>query len=96
MKTKEDEIMDFLHEKIFDAILVSSTVSPKVKEATQRTISYLQQRDAKGMIEYFWHCVKGSDRSIEFAGQLKQEGFARFEDVMEEFRRRFNEKWLNS
>jgi len=37
-----------------------------------------------------------TDNAIQFSKRLKDEGQPRFEDVFEEFRDRFNEKWLKS
>jgi len=94
--SKEDQIMDFLNEKIFDPILNSPTAPREIKEGTQRTIDYLRQRDAQGMIDYYWACIIGSNRSIEFSRKMRAAGFPRFEDIIEEFRDRFNAEWLKS
>ena len=48
------------------------------------------------MVQYFWSAVIGTEKSISFAQRMKQEGFARFEEVLEEFRVKFNDKWINS
>ncbi len=36
--TKEQELMKFLHEKVFDPILTSNTVPAKIKQGTNITI----------------------------------------------------------
>ena len=56
----------------------------------------MSQRDAAGMVQYFWSAVIGTERSIGFAHRMREEGFARFEEVLEEFRIRFNDTWLRS
>lgn len=94
--TKEQEIMKYLNLKIFDPVLNSKTASEKTKKGVRLTIMRLNERDAKGMIQYFWSAIVGTDKSIPFAELLKQEGFNRFEDILEEFRVEFNDKWLNS
>lgn len=92
--TKEQEIMSFLHEKVFDEILSSPKASNKLKSGVNLTITRLNQRDAEGMVKYYWSAVIGTDRSIGFAKMMKEEGFLRFEEVLEEFRERFNDNWL--
>lgn len=92
--TKEREIMDFLHERVFDPILQSTTASETLKRGVRLTIVRMEQRDANGMSDYFWHAVKGTDPSIAFASRMRQEGFDRFEEAIEEFRVRFNDRWL--
>lgn len=92
--TKEQEIMEFLHEKVFDEILSSPRASNKLKSGVNLTISRLNQRDAKGMVQYYWSAIIGTDKSIGFAKIMKDEGFSRFEEILEEFREKFNDNWL--
>ena len=92
--TKEQEIMQFLHEKVFDEILSSLKASTKLKSGVNLTITRLNQRDAKGMVQYYWSAIIGTDKSIGFAKMMKNEGFSRFEEIVEEFRERFNDHWL--
>jgi hypothetical protein len=94
--TKEQEIMYFLHEKVFDEILSSPKASKKLKSGVNLTITRLNQRDAKGMVQYYWSAVIGTDKSLGFAKMMKEEGFSRFEEVLEEFRERFNDHWLKN
>lgn len=94
--TKEQEIMCFLDEKVFQPVLTSNTASKELKAGVRLTITRLKERDAAGMLQYFWSAVIGTDRSIGFSRRMKQEGFARFEEVLEEFREHFNDEWLNS
>jgi hypothetical protein len=70
--------------------------SKELKAGVNLTITRLRQRDAIGMVQYFWSAVIGTEKSISFAQRMKQEGFARFEEVLEEFRVKFNDKWINS
>ncbi len=89
---KEREIMDFLHERIFDPILASPHASEKLKQGVRLTIMRLEQQDAAGMIQYYWPAIVGTERSIGFAAQVRKEGFARFEEAIDEFRVRFSDK----
>ena len=93
--SKEQELMNFLHANVFDPILNSTNASSKVKSGVNLTIARMNKLSAAKMIQYFWSALV-TENSINFSKQLKQEGLNRFEDVMEEFRDIFNEKWLKS
>jgi hypothetical protein len=54
----------------------------------------MSQRDAAGMIHYFWSAVVGTERSKGFAAQMRREGFDRFEEAIEEFRACFDKPRL--
>ena len=56
----------------------------------------LQERDAVGMVSYYWSAIVGTDPSIAFAARLRQEGFDRFEEAIDEFRIRFDDRFLNA
>jgi hypothetical protein len=92
--TKEREIMHFLHERIFDPILQSPQASDKLKQGVRFTIMRLEERDAAGMIQYYWSAIVGTERSIGFAALMRKEGFGRFEEAIDEFRVHFNDKFL--
>lgn len=94
MMTKEQEIMQFLHERVFDPVLNSPTASNSLKQGVRLTIVRMEQRDALGMIQYFWSAVTGTEKSIGFAKMMKDEGFDRFEEAIDEFRTRFSDLWL--
>lgn len=94
--TKEEEIMAFLSTHVFDPVLNSKTASRELKSGVNLTISRLKGRTAEGMVHYFWSAVIGTERSVSFSKRMKEEGFDRFEEVLEKFRDRFNDKWLNS
>jgi hypothetical protein len=83
-----------LHLRVFDPILSSNHATAKLKQGTRLTIMRMRERDARGMVSYFWSAVVGTDPSIAFAAQLKAEGFDRFEEAIDEFRVRFDEKFL--
>ncbi|KWV54734.1 hypothetical protein AS156_07165 [Bradyrhizobium macuxiense] len=92
--TKEQKIMDYLHEHVFDPILVSPTASNSLKQGIRLTIIRMTERDAVGMVDYFWAALKGTPRSVGFAAKMKKEGFDRFEEKFEEFRDRFGNEFL--
>ncbi|HKX10213.1 MAG TPA: hypothetical protein VJN67_18590 [Stellaceae bacterium] len=86
--------MDFLHERIFDPILQSPQASEKLKQGVRLTVMRLEERDAAGMIQYYWSAIVGTERSIGFAALMRKEGFERFEEAIDEFRLHFNGKFL--
>lgn len=91
---KEQEIMSYLHERVFDPILTSSSASDRLKQGVRYTIMRMRERDAAGMVSYYWAAVKGTDPSINFATLMRTEGFNRFEEVLEDFREKFNDRFL--
>jgi hypothetical protein len=90
MGSKEAEIMAFLDDRVFQPVLTSSTASERLKQGVRLTITRMSQRDAAGMVHYFWSAVVGTEKSTSFAAQLRQEGFDRFEEAIEDFRTRFD------
>jgi hypothetical protein len=92
---KEQEIMDFLHQRVFDPILQSGTASEKLAQGIRYTIMRMEERDAEGMMRYYWSAIIGTERSIGFAALMRQEGFDRFEEALEEFRVRFDDRFLS-
>lgn len=91
---KEQQIMDFLNDRIFDPILGSPLASPALKQGVRYTIMRLEERSARGMVQYYWSAIVGTERSIGFAARMRQEGFVRFEEAIEEFRVRFDDRFL--
>lgn len=93
--TKEQELMEYLHEKVFDPILNSPTASSQIKSGVNLTIGRMNRLSAEKMVQYFWSAL-ATDNAIRFSKKMKSEGLKRFEDVMEEFRDKFNDEWLRS
>ncbi len=87
---REKEIMEYLHEQVFDPILISPTASERLKRGVRLTVTRLRQRSADKMVQYYWNAVIGTERSVGFSAQMRQEGFTRFEEIIEEFRMRFD------
>lgn len=94
LRRKVSEIMSFLHSRIFDPILQSPQASEKLKQGVRYTIMRMEQRDAVGMIQYYWSAIVGTERSIGLAALMREEGFSRFEEALEESRIRFNDDFL--
>lgn len=93
---KSKELMDFLHEKVFDPILNSNDYSNDLKQGVRLTIIRMGKLSAESKLKYYWSCIVGTDSSLSFAGKLKKQQATRFEDVLEEFRVKFDDKWLRS
>jgi len=91
---KEDEIIQFLDDRIFNPILNSKIASTSLKQGARLTRMRMLQRDSKGMVTYYWSAIVGTEKSIGFAKKLKEENFIRFEEVIDEFRDRFSDEWL--
>jgi predicted glycosyl hydrolase (DUF1957 family) len=87
----ETEVMDFLADGFMDVLARGSN---DAKLGVRETIFRMRQRDAEGMVSYFWSAIVGTERSIRFADRLRAEGFTRWEELIEEFRVRFDGKWL--
>jgi hypothetical protein len=94
--SKEDQLMEYLHREVFDPILTSPDASSRLKQGVRLTIMRMRERDAAGMLQYYWSAVIGTERSVRFADEMREEGFRRFEEVLEEFRRQFDDRWLRS
>jgi predicted glycosyl hydrolase (DUF1957 family) len=96
MGSKEKQIMNYLTDNVFNPILNSDKATSSLKHSVRYTIMRLNERDAFGMIHYYWSAIIGTEKSTKFAKQMKKEGFIRFEELIEEFREKFNDKWLKS
>jgi len=94
--TKEEDILNFLSVNVFEPILNSKSASRALNAGVRTTIYRLKQRDARGMVDYFWSAIKGTERSIKFAERMEKEGFIRFEEVLPKFRKKFGDAWLRS
>lgn len=87
---REREIMGFLHKHVFDPILSSRSASTALKSGVRLTIVRLEQRSAEKMIQYYWNAIIGTERSVGFSVRMRQAGFTRFEETIDEFRQRFD------
>lgn len=86
--SREEEIMNFLNEKIFNPILSSPNATDDIKSGVRLTIARMSKLSADKMIQYYWSALS-QDNSIGFSKKLKSAGLPRFEDVLEEFRDKF-------
>ena len=91
--TKEEEVMEFLHQRVFDPILNSKEAPASLKSGVNLTIGRMNRLPAAKMVQYFWSTL-ATDNAIAFSEKLEAEGLPRFEDVSEEFRYKFDDEWL--
>lgn len=90
--TKEQEILDFLEVNLFNPILQSPSAGERFKSATRGLRLRMKQRDAQGMIQYFWNMVVDTKtKHASYGRMLQNEGFPGFEEVVNNFRIRFKE-----
>jgi predicted glycosyl hydrolase (DUF1957 family) len=94
--TKREQIMNFLHETVFDPILNSQTASEALKKGVRDTILRMNVHDAYGMRNYYWSAIIGTERNADFAVKMRQEGFTQFEEGIDDFRNQFNDDWLKT
>lgn len=88
---KEQEILDFLEGKLFSPILQSPSTTEQFKSATRGLRLRMKQRDAQGMIQYFWKTVDAREKQAKYGRMLQNEGFSELEEILSEFRLRFKE-----
>ena len=93
--TKEQELMAFLHHHVFAPILNSPKAPSRIKSGVNLTIGRMNRLSAAKMVQYFWSAL-ATDNAIEFSKQLRAENLPCFEDIMERFKDKFNETWLNA
>jgi transposase-like protein len=93
--------LGFLHKHVFDPILSSPVASDALKRGVRLTIMRMEQLNPRGIVQYYWSAIIGTERSTEFARQMRTEGFTRFEEVIDEFRhaglrRAVGEVWVRA
>lgn len=96
MMTKEQKVMQFLHDNVFGPILNSEHASNTLRQGVRMTITRMNQRDAACMVAYYWSAIIVTERSTQFARHMREERFTRFEEVIDEFRERFNDERLRT
>lgn len=90
--SKEQEILDFLEVNLFTPILQSPTAGDRLKVATRGLRLRMKQRNAQGMIQYFWNTVVDTNaKHANYGRMLKNDGFPGFEEVVNNFRIQFKE-----
>lgn len=89
--TREADIIDFLDTNVFNPILNDARASKALKDGVRMTRARMIRLPADSMIKYYWSAISGTDRSMDFADRMREEGFTRFEDpgVIDDFRRKF-------
>lgn len=88
------ELLDYFDKNMFTPNIrkAEQLGETNVVKGLRLTWIRLQNRDAKGIVHYYWSAVSGTDKSIAFSKEMKRCGLVRFEDLLEDFRERFNAK----
>jgi hypothetical protein len=92
--TKKDELMGFLHERVFDPILNSRTASNLLKQGIRLAVMKMSKMEPAEILQFYTVSMVGTDKPTKFALQMKSEGFTQFEEASGEIQARFNQKWL--
>lgn len=71
--TKEQELMKYLHNKVFDPILNSKSCPAKIKSGINLTVARMKRLSAEKMVQYFWSAL-AAENAITFSKHLKTEG----------------------
>lgn len=58
--SEEQEILNFLQQRIFAPILNSAVASAPLKQGVRYTIMRMERLDAAGMTKYFWSAISGT------------------------------------
>jgi hypothetical protein len=93
--TKKEELLGYLNEQIFDPILNSPRASNLLKQAVRLAVMRMNRKEPDEILQFYSTSIIGGETPTKFALQMKSEGFTQFEEVSEEFRNRFNDRWLN-
>ncbi len=88
---KENQIMNFLTEHIFNPILCSPVETNFMKKGVNITIAQMENMRADEMVRYFWSSIVGLERSTHYAKCFRKKEFV---DVANEFGERFSDEWL--
>ncbi|MGP1430954.1 hypothetical protein [Treponema sp.] len=56
----------------------------------------MSKLNAEKIIQYYWSAIVGTEKSINFARNMKASGFVRFEEILEEFRNKFDDAFLRT
>lgn len=100
MQKEELELQREELKKSVAAQTASSESSPTASDTLKRGVRYTIMRmgglDPGGVVQYYWSAIIGTERSTEFARQMRAEGFTRFEEVIDEVRDRFDDQWLRA
>lgn len=90
-----DEVLSYAKSKVLCPIIDSNAASVELKDSMRRTIVRIEKMNVLQAIDF----VKGlviseENRPNDVAKRIKESGFLRFEDVIEEFRIKFSIDWI--
>lgn len=97
---KKAEIISYFNREVFEPGLIKckeNNLPKNVAQGLRYTKMRMEnQKDAKGVLQYFWSAIHGTDKSIRFAEIMKEYELVRFEDLLEDVRVRFNDEYFAS
>jgi len=94
----QSDMLEYLHQRVFDPILSSPTASQSAKAGARLTVNRLeayrnQPEGAYKIHHFFWSAISGTEKSVRFFDILKSENLPSFEAQYDEFRRRWTTDW---
>jgi hypothetical protein len=96
MDPKKRELISFLDEKIFNTIKQDKTIPKGVRSGLHLTRARLTALPPESIISYFWSAITGTPRSLKMYQAMKACKLITFEDIMIEFREKFNDNWIRT
>lgn len=89
---KKLSVLAFLTESVFEPILASPATPADVRSRVQATAEAVNAMEtAREIIPFYCNAIMNS---THLPTRMKESGVPRFEEVMEEFRKRFSDQWL--
>jgi len=96
MHYKKREILNFLDDKIFFVLKEDKSIPSSVKSGLRLTRARISALPANSIVQYIWSAITGTDKSVKMYEAMKQCKLTTFEDVIEEFREKFDDKWMGA
>jgi hypothetical protein len=91
--TKEEELIAFLHENLYDPILAMKDLSPDDRNEINRIIDEMNYLEARRMIQYFYNTLI-TYNEILYPRRNKKESVPDLNKIFEEIRTKYNGEWL--
>lgn len=86
---KKEDILAYLNKNVFDPILNSPKASVLLKQAIRTSLLRMNGKEAGEISTYYLEHMIGKDKPTKFAELMKAEGFTRFEEIGDEFKKKF-------
>ena len=93
---KKQQLLNFLHEELFNPILHSPYASSQLKHDFEHTEQMLKDFSAEGILFYIWNSFANKEVEMILSNRLMDEGFHSYEHVLNTFKHEFTYEWLLS